>query len=211
MARRLSLPGAARRSPGSRTPSASGIQSSIMQAALKERRRVRIAYETASRAGERSDRVVQPYHLALQGQSWLLTAHDSLRGTVIDFAVDRILSAELLSETYKIPPDFDPEQYRGSGWGVLRGMSGAPVHIELLVTAEEARRLRDETHHSSQREERRPDGRWLIAFDVGITPELVRWIFRWGTGCEVLAPPELRAMVAEMARKVGEINASSSQ
>jgi predicted DNA-binding transcriptional regulator YafY len=41
---------------------------------------------------------------------------------------------------------------------------------------------------------------------VGITPELVRWIFRWGTGCEVLAPPELRAQVAEMARKVAEVN-----
>ena len=136
---------------------------STLQMALKDRRTVRIQYETASRAGERSDRVVRPYHLALRGQTWLLTAHDSLRGTVIDFAVDRIVSAELLDERYEIPPDFDAEQYRGDGWGVLRGMSGPRVHIELLVTAEEARRLRDEQHHSSQREERQADGQDSLA------------------------------------------------
>jgi predicted DNA-binding transcriptional regulator YafY len=45
---------------------------------------------------------------------------------------------------------------------------------------------------------------------VGVTPELARWVFRWGTGCEVLEPVELRTMVAEMARKVAEVHTDNS-
>ena len=179
---------------------------SLLQTAYNERRSVRVQYETASRAGERSQRVLQPYAIELHGQSWLVIAHDSLREEVRDFAVDRIVQAELLDERYEIPADFDPEQHRGAGWGVLRGVHAEPRHIVLRLSADEARRLRDDKHHPSQREEQQPDGNWLVSFEVGITPELVRWVFRWGTGCEVLAPEELRAMVREMAGRVADMH-----
>jgi proteasome accessory factor B len=177
-----------------------------VQTALKDRRCLKVLYESASSGGAQSERVLRPYHVEWRGQSYMLIAHDSMRSAVRNFMVDRIVQAELLDERYEIPEDFDQLQYQGSGWGVLRGMVGEPRRIELRLTAEECRRLRDDEYHPSQREEQQPDGTWLVTFHVGITPELVRWIFKWGTGCEVLAPPELRQMVVEMARGVLALN-----
>lgn len=177
-----------------------------VQAALAERRPLAVVYESASRGGARSERVLRPYHLQTGGQSWILVAHDSVRGEVRDFVVDRIVHATPMDERYEIPPDFSVEAYRGQGWGLLRGMAGEPVEVVLRLTAEEGRRLRDEMHHPSQRVSVASDGTVEVRYHVGITGELVRWVFRWGTGCEVLAPDELRARVAEQARRLAANN-----
>lgn len=173
----------------------------LMQRAWMERRAVRVVYESAS-SGTQGERVLRIYHLQPNAPSWVLIAHDSRRDAVRIFRVDRILSAEPLDERYSIPESFDLEGYWGEGWGILRDLSGPPREIVLRLTAEEARRLRDDEHHPSQQEEQQPDGSWIVTFRAGINPELVRWVFRWGTGCTVLAPAELRALVAEQARAI---------
>jgi predicted DNA-binding transcriptional regulator YafY len=204
----LPLIAALRRHAGASTPRRHhrAAMLTMMQSALNERRCVRATYETASRGGAIGERVLQPYHLEARAQGWLLVAHDSRSGELRDFMIDRIVTAELLDERYEIPADFDLAAYRGSGWGLLRGASGPPEQIVLRMSADEARRLRDDDHHASQHEERQVDGTWLITFHAGVNAELVRWVFRWGAGCEVLEPPELRAMVVAMARAVAERN-----
>jgi predicted DNA-binding transcriptional regulator YafY len=177
----------------------------LVQTGLAEGRRVRVLYESTSKGGTR-ERVWCPYHLEPYEGSWLLTAHDSIHEEVRHFRLDRVVRATLLEERYTIPADFDLEVYRGTGWGILRGMAGEPVEVVLRLDAAEGRRVRDDERHPSQREERQADGSWLVRFRVGITPELVRWVFRWGTGCEVLAPAELRAAVAEQARRIAALN-----
>jgi predicted DNA-binding transcriptional regulator YafY len=85
-------------------------------------------------------------------------------------------------------------------------MASEPVQVVLRFDAAEGRRVRDDSYHASQREELQAYGSWRVYFHVGVTPELVRWIFRWGTGCEVLAPPELRAAVAAQAQRIAALH-----
>ena len=177
----------------------------LVQTGLAEGKAVRVEYESSSEGGTR-ERVWRPYHLEPYEGSWLLIAHDSIHDEVRYFKLDRVLRGTLLEERYAIPGDFDLEAYRGKGWGILRGMAGEAVEVVLRFDAAEGRRVRDDERHASQREERQADGSWLVRFRVGITPELVRWVFRWGTGCEVLAPVELREAVAEQARRIAAVN-----
>lgn len=174
--------------------------------AMAEQRCLTVDYESASRGGAQSTRTLRPYVIFPWEGSWMLAAHDSIRDTERSFKVDRIRRATLLDERYTIPKTFDPARYRGAGWGVLRGMAGEPVDVVLHFSAEEGRRVRDDQWHPTQRETQLADGTWHIAFHVGINDEFVRWIFHWGTGCRVMAPPELRARVAAQARAIAAVN-----
>jgi predicted DNA-binding transcriptional regulator YafY len=179
--------------------------------AMAEQYCLSVEYESASRGGARTMRVLRPYVLTPHEGSWMLTAHDSIRETVRDFKVDRIHRATVLDERYTIPDTFDLARYKGSGWGALRGAADEPVEVVLHFNAEEGRRVRDEQWHESQGETPLLDGGWEMTFHVGINDELVRWIFHWGTGCKVIAPPELRARVAAQARAIAAVNGEEAE
>jgi predicted DNA-binding transcriptional regulator YafY len=173
----------------------------LLHRALAERRQVRIRYVTASRGGEVKERVVEPYHIMPYGRSWHLIAYDHLRQEVIQFKVDRVQEAELLETTYTIPADFDLDAYLGDAWGVMRGASREPERVVLLFEPEAGRWVAEEIWHKSQISEMLPDGRVLVKFCVGITPEMVNWLLYYGS----------RERVAEEHRRAAEVNESVNQ
>ena len=183
----------------------------LLHRALAERRQVRIRYATASRGGEAKDRVVEPYHIMPYGRSWHLIAYDHLRQEVIQFKVDRVQEAEILETVYTIPADFDPDAYLGDAWGVMRGASGEPERVVLLFEPEAGRWVAEEIWHKSQISEVLPDGRVLVKFYVGITPEMVNWLLYYGSRVQVLEPDWLRERVVEEHWRAAEVNESVTQ
>jgi len=174
----------------------------LLQQALAERRQVRLVYETASRAYERSERVVEPYHIARHyGRFSLLTAYDHLRGKVIQFKVSRIRETELLTTTYRIPDDFDIDDYRSATFGLMRGEPADRVDIELLFSPQAARWFEEEDWDVPLQLDPQPDGNVLARMHTGITPELLRWLSWYGPDCRVLAPESLRDQVCAAAQK----------
>jgi predicted DNA-binding transcriptional regulator YafY len=171
----------------------------LLERAWLERRRVRMVYETGMRGGARSERVVEPYHLQHYGRFWILIAYDHLRQAVRDFKVDRIRAAVLLDEHYTIPDDFDLATYRGTTWGLLRGVAGHPVDVELLFSPQAGRWVQEEDWGVPLAIEIRTDGHVLVRMRIGITPEMVRWLLWYGSDCTILAPDSLRQLVRETA------------
>ncbi len=187
--------------PSQATASQRQTMLAILHRAWIERRQVRIAYATSSRAGEMGQRVVEPYHILPYGRSWHLIAYDHKRGEVLQFKVDRVRAAVLLDTTYVIPADFDVDAYLGHSWGIMRGAAGEPETVELLFEPEAGRWVMEETWHKSQQSEVLPDGRVRVTFFVGITPEMVSWLLYYGARVQVVAPAWLRERVAEEHRK----------
>ena len=72
-----------------------------LRRALREQRRVRIAYARAD--GTTSDRVLQPLGLVFWGYRWHLAAWCELREALRTFRVDRIQSSELLDPFEAVP------------------------------------------------------------------------------------------------------------
>jgi len=177
----------------------------LLHRALAERRQVRIRYVTASRGGKVKERVVEPYHIMPYGRSWHLIAYDHLRQEVLQFKIDRVQEAELLETTYTIPADFDIDTYLGDAWGLMRGAAREPERVVLLFEPEAGRWVAEEIWHKSQISEMLPDGRVLVKFYVGITPEMVNWLLYYGNRVQVLEPEWLREQVVEEHRRAAGI------
>ncbi|MEW5987702.1 MAG: WYL domain-containing protein [Chloroflexota bacterium] len=167
----------------------------LLHRALMERRQVAVVYATASREGELSQRIFEPYHLMPYNRSWHLIAYDHQREKVLQFKVDRVQEAELLDTKYTIPADFDLEAYLGDTWGLMRGAAAEPEEVSLLFEADAGRWVAEEYWHKSQRSETLPDGRVRLTLHVGITPEMVSWLLYYGDKVTVERPGWLRQEV----------------
>ena len=67
------------------------------------------------------------------------------------YALDRILSIEILEQTYEIPQDFDGQDYFKHSYGIFRG-NAQPERIVIEVNEMEAKYLRTLPLHASQKE-----------------------------------------------------------
>lgn len=165
---------------------------SLLHRSLMEHKQTRILYATGSRKAAVSKRIVEPYHLMPYGRSWHLIAYDHKREAILQFKLDRIQEAEILEETYAIPPDFDLDDYLGMGWGLMRGSAAEPEDVVLVFEPEAGRWVAEEQWHSSQQNEELADGRMKVTFYVGITPEMVSWLLYYGGNVSVERPLWLR-------------------
>jgi predicted DNA-binding transcriptional regulator YafY len=109
-------------------------------------------------------------------------------------------SAELTSDRYTIPPDFDANEFFGSSWGIV--VDGKARTVRLRIRDTELARIMSETvWHPSQVLEKRKDGSAIMTLRVTDTVELCSWILRWGEMVEVLEPRELREEVMNTAKE----------
>jgi proteasome accessory factor C len=73
-----------------------------LQRAIAERRPVRLAYHSASRAAE-TDRTVLPYTLAQRFGHWYLYGHDPARGKALAFRLDRVRECTVSDDRFDPP------------------------------------------------------------------------------------------------------------
>ena len=176
----------------------------LLNQSFLEGRKLEIVYRTARRQGAISQRVVHPYHIMPYVRSWQLIAYCENRQSVIMFKVDRIQRATLLDETYEIADSFDPDQYMGSAWGVIRVEGQPPEEVELKFAPDSGRWVAEEFWHKSQQVERQEDGSVIFRLTIPITPEFVNWLLYYGSRVEVIKPDHLRSTVAQEHRRATE-------
>lgn len=162
------------------------------------RKVARIWYRAADT--ESLPRLIEPYFLEPSqiGHSLYVVARDRGVAEMRTFKVERIARAELTADTYQIPPDFDIHAYLSRAWGIFH--SAEPVEVRLHFFPPAAARVRESTWHPSQRLLTQPDGSLEMSVTVAGTVEITPWILGWGETVEVLAPPDLRARIAEIGR-----------
>jgi proteasome accessory factor B len=168
-----------------------------------ERRKVSLRYRAVGNTF--TERIFAPYFIepSSVGYACYVIGHDSLRNTLRTFKVERIAEAQLTDERFIVPSNFDPQQLLGNAWGVIWRDEGA-VEVTLRFVPSIVRRVKESVWHHSQQIEDQPDGSCLFTVRVGSTLEIKPWIRQWGAAATVLAPPELRAELAEEARAMVE-------
>jgi predicted DNA-binding transcriptional regulator YafY len=169
-------------------------------AATVERKKLRIRYYTRSRGSE-SIRVVSPQQMVYYRSNWYLDAwcHQSKAGR--RFSVDSMLVAEIMDE-----PAFE---MRGSGEAGTEGygiFSGPAQRTAILrFNAEAGRWVQRELWHPRQTVTVLQDGSVELELPYSQPRELLMDILRHGPEVEAIAPPELRAEVAEAHRKAAAL------
>jgi predicted DNA-binding transcriptional regulator YafY len=168
---------------------------SALEAAIRGRRRVTLAYYSASSDRE-TVREVDPYHLASVDGQWYLIGHCHLRGEVRMFAPVRIRSLEATGATFDSPVGFRIEDYLARSFAVLRGGEGDAHRVRLRFRGEAVKYVRERRWHPSQVLEEEPGGDLVVGLEVSHLREVERWALSWGPDCEVLEPDSLRERVA---------------
>jgi predicted DNA-binding transcriptional regulator YafY len=163
-------------------------------AAVRESRRVFMRYISAD--GSETERLVDPYGLVHFIGRWYSPGYCHLRADLRLFRLDRILAVELLEDEFMRPPRFDPLAF------VQDSLAAAPGtwHIEAVLEArfEEARKaipLYEATLEPAE-------DRVVIRLNVECLDAAARYLVRLGWPFTVRQPPELRAVLRELAAEI---------
>jgi predicted DNA-binding transcriptional regulator YafY len=163
---------------------------------VARRRQVKLSY--CSFRQQVTDRIVDPYALALQWGNWYLAGYCHLRDGLRTFRIDRIRAVQPTGETFEIPADFDARSY------LLRMAEERPasyyrvaVRFDVAV-AHIVRERREEWQELLEHE----DGSVTLSFDASDLAWPCRWVLTYQDKAAVVGPPELAAMVRDAARAI---------
>ena len=173
--------------------------------AVIRKRQLRVRYWTASRDAE-TERVIEPWHLALVDGEWFLVGYCHLRNEPRTFSPGRMREVAVLERTFTVPDSFCPARYFEGSFRVVRGSgeAGPPVTVGLRFAASAAKYVREKIHHPSQRMTELAGGGCELQFELQSLIEVRRFVLSWGREVEVLEPRELRDdLIREAAGMLG--------
>lgn len=128
------------------------------------------------------------------------------------FKIERLRSARILPDTYRIPPEFDPTALLADAWGIWFGEGeGSAEEVVLRFHPNVVPRVQETRWHGRETHEMQPDGYLQWRATVAGPKEMLPWIRGWGADVEVLAPPWLRDALAHEATRLGEIYGMASK
>jgi proteasome accessory factor B len=180
---------------------------STLQSALAQRRKVRIHYDSLFDGGA-IDCDLSPYHLFYNQRAWYVVGHSSAHKFIRTFKLNRIKEVVVLDDQFPDDDHFDLAEYIGRAWSMIP--EGRIYNVRLLFSPKVANNVAEVQWHSTQKVARSADGSATIEFRVDGLGEIAWWILGYGDQVEVLAPATLRSRIAEIARRMVEINNGSS-
>jgi len=176
------------------------ILSTIAEAWISQRQ-LKIFYQSLA-AGEPNERMIDTYFIepAAPGHACYVIGYCHLKDAVRTFKLERIKSAELTDEHYKVRDDFDANKFFGASWGIITG--GEVKTIKLRIKDTTIMKIMEETiWHPSQVLEKQADGSMIMTLNITDTQDFYSWILGWGEKVEVLEPQEIRAKVIDTLKK----------
>jgi predicted DNA-binding transcriptional regulator YafY len=175
----------------------------ILRSAAAQRKKVRVEYDS-SFDGKIISCEVSPYHLFYNQRAWYLVGLSSTSNTVCTFKLNRISRTEMLDERFDGNDSFDLAEHLGCAWSMMP--EGKIYHVRLRFSPNIAKKVTAVNWHKSQQAARNSDGSATVDFRVDGLNEIKWWILGYGNQVEVLSPAVLRKNIAEIAKKLVEIN-----
>lgn len=198
---------ASAQAPAPTTPGLDNIFT-ILQSAAAQRKKVRVEYDSLHN-GKIISCEVSPYHLLYNQRAWYIVGQSSIHKTTSTFKLNHIHNAEMLDERFDNNLSFDLAEYLGCAWSIIP--EGKMYHVRLRFASKVASSVAKVCWHKSQQVTHNPDGSATIDFRVDGLGEITWWILGYGDQVEVLSPAALRKNVAEIARRMVEINNNTQE
>src|SRR3954452_4284473 len=169
-----------------------------LEGAISKQRTVKFEYRTLSR-DEVSERTLNPYALLPDNGLWYVVGFDLDREDIRTFRVSRIRGeikfATRRERDFRIPADFDIEQFRGRPpWQIGDTIGEARIEVRG-DTAWWVQRAYGSTGHLE-------DDVWVTEYSS--LSQLASWVLRQDGRAVPLEPEELRREVAASLRRVRE-------
>ncbi len=171
-------------------------------AAFDAKLSVRIRYDSFSEA-EVIDTLLSPYRLLFSRRSWYVIGRSSIHRATRTFNVARILKATSNGEHFTLPGAFSVDRYLGNAWHLIPE-PGPDKEVHLRFQPLVARNVAEVAWHKTQQATLADDGTLDFRVTVSGLNEISWWILGYGDQVEVIAPVELRELVAARCRKAAQ-------
>ena len=169
--------------------------------AMKENHVLNITYHSYWKDEENSFDV-QPYCVKLFRQRWYMVARSTYpyyyeQGPRV-YALDRIHDLYATEETFKMPKDWDAQEFFNGCFGIIADQQMEIQTIKLKVSISQANYIRDLKLHESQEEIECNDEYSIFKYYLRPTFDFIQEILWNGESMEVLEPLSLREKIANI-------------
>ena len=183
--------------------SSNEIYLSTIIEALRDKYVIKITYQGFGK-NHASTFNIEPYCLKMFKQRWYLLAYSQGVNSLRIYSLDRIHAIKSTSQKYKLPDNFDAEEYFKNTYGIS-GIGLDPQIIEIKINEYQANYLRTLPIHSSQEEIERNDKYSIFRYNITPTIEFIQELRKYGAALEVLTPKTLRENFKNEAKKMSSI------
>lgn len=166
---------------------------SDLRKALLLQRRIKLDYKKVD-ADKARPYIADPYGLVLHQNGLYIVGLSQETGALRTFAVERIKSVTMTDEPFDIPATFSLTDRSHRLFGVMDKPS---QHVQIEFSSDVAYMLKERQWHPTQTIQSNKGGSLVLTMTTGGLEEVASWVLSWGDKAKVLAPSELRAMVAE--------------
>lgn len=178
-------------------PSARGNLPVVIQA-MKESCRLCFSYRAYNRVNTKRNIVVEPYFVRIFKQLWYVIGYNVKDAMIKTYSLDRMSDVTISGEHFEVPVGFSAADYFKDCFGIMQS-KGEPKDVVLKASSNQAKYFRALPLHHSQSEEVH-DSYSLFHYHLLITYDFIQEILSHGSQVEVIAPPELKAMVVNELR-----------
>lgn len=173
-------------------PSSHQFLASIIQA-IRDNRMIRVHYK-GYRMGEDRFFDIEPYFVREFKRRWYLYGHkdyDKDRKPHM-YALDRMLSVEVLSETFKMPEDINAREWFKTIYGVRKYDDMKIQRVFIKAYGKQVRYFRSLPLHSSQEEVETHRDYSLFSYELVPDYDFIQDVLGFGDSVEIMRPLELR-------------------
>ncbi len=175
-------------------PISADIWKTLIRAVLTQR--VLHMDYASPRSKDPKQHTIHPLHLANIEGDWYVLAFETRWEDIAQFAVSRIMKAELKDEAFTMPKGFDAQRMMNDRFGkFVHASEGTKIAVRLLFKAKIAASIAEKTWHPEQELKWHRDGQLELAFPVRDLRDIMPWLLSHGSAVRPLAPQKLRAMV----------------
>lgn len=162
----------------------------LIRKAMRTNRKIGIKYWSSSADAERHI-IVSPFVLDERNGHLYLAGRSEEEGEIRAFKTVRIRAVELLSESFRFPRHFVPNNVFDKAWESYSGQD-EDIEVKVRFAASVSSLITDTPCRQYTAIQREPDGHIVYTTTVNSLKEIAWWIFSFGGNAEVVSPPALR-------------------
>ncbi len=172
--------------------------------AMRDNRVLNISYFSYTQ-NEVFDFEIHPYFVKVFKRRWYVIAYSPLTDDMRVYALDRMKKIEILQKVFKMPGNFEPQDYFKDCFGILNTQTVPVERVVVRTTERNARYLRGLPLHASQKELEK-DGNMCV-FEYHLKPEFdfIQEILASMDALEVMEPQWLREKLAATVKAMNKI------
>ncbi|MDC7227292.1 MAG: WYL domain-containing protein [Spirochaetales bacterium] len=173
-----------------------------VSSAVSSARIIRVQYQVPRYSDTRA-MTIEPYKIVAHRGNWYLIGNHIEAEKIKVWAINRIKQINLNEETFKIPADFDLEDYIDTSLGIF--ISTKRYEVSLKFSSAVAGIIKERKWHDNQKFTDLEDGSLRLTYTTNQLEETLNWAFSWGENVVIEKPEKLVAEAKEKIRRMMEL------